>query len=514
MRLIEKRLGFQIFMPDGRMDPSEAIKAAGLSAERQLLEPGEHYQAVITSIDDSKKTAGVLIGAIKAELPMDQMKWAHAVKDEKNPAIFRGEPKVPSQVVHKGEVILVKVKSNSEKGVVVSLEQEPQVQGALLSMDVATGNVLAMEGGYSFESSEFNRATQAQRQPGSAFKPFVYAAALEKGYTPASVIVDAPIVYEDADTGKWKPSNFEEKFYGDTTFRQALIKSRNVPTIKILQAIQVPFLLDYVKRIGMTAQLNADLSISLGSGAISLWELTKSYALFPRLGRKVEPIFISRVMDRDGKVLEETKPKPFNSVGKVAVDEAQAASPSPSATPVLSGQREAVKFPAYPLTNDPDQVLDPRVAFVMTHLMKEVVAYGTGHEAKQLGRPAAGKTGTTSEYNDAWFMGFTPHVVTGVWVGFDNHKSIGPSETGARAALPIWLGYMKEAIKGYPEADFTVPSQVVFASIDPASGKLARPNSSSAIKEAFIEGTEPLETSDSSTSKPDSQEDFFKEDTE
>jgi penicillin-binding protein 1A len=374
-----------------------------------------------------------------------------------------------------------------------------------------------MVGGYDYEKSEFNRTIQAQRQLGSSFKPILYSAALEKGYTPASIIVDSPIVYEDQGTGKWKPANFEEKFYGDTTFRQALIKSRNVPTIKIAQAIQIPYVIDYAKRLGMTAQLNPDLSLSLGSASVSLMEITKVYSLFPRLGRKVNPIYVSKVIDRDGKVLEEADPGKLPPVDQVIPP---MPSPSPSAMPVVaqqeSGPGRPPLLPTYPPANDPDQVLDPRVAYVMTHLMTEVVAYGTGHEASNLDRPAAGKTGTTSDYIDAWFMGFTPDVVTGVWVGFDNHKSIGPLETGARAALPIWLDYMKQAVQGYPATDdFVVPPGVVFESIDQTTGKPAPPNSSRAIREAFIEGTEPVESNDNnSTDAPAAPGDFFKEDRE
>lgn len=528
LALISKKVQHQLLMADGRFDPIEAMKKAGIHSDQQLLVTGEKYKAVVMNIDDKKKSAGVLIGAVKAEIPMEQMRWAHPVRDEKNPKVSVAEPKAPSKVVKRGDVIFVRVLENSDKGVIASLEQEPQVQGSLFSLDVRTGAVLAMEGGFDFKSSEFNRAFQAQRQPGSSYKPIIYAAGLEKGYTPATVIMDSPIVYEDGDTGKWKPSNFEEKFYGDTTFRQALIKSRNVPTIKIVQSIQVPFLLDYSKRIGLNGQFNADLSISLGSGSVTLVDLTKAYALFPRLGRRVSPIFLAQVQDRDGKLLEENKPGALAPVSAASAAPSTAPSAVPSAVASVaavapSGTGAAlpqgapsplVHIPQLPTAEDPEQVLDPRVAFVMTHLMKEVVAYGTGHAAQGLQRPAAGKTGTTNDYIDAWFMGFTPHVVTGAWVGFDNHRTIGPSETGARAALPIWLNFMREAVKQYPDEDFAVPPGVVFATIDPTSGKLAPPNSSTAIKEAFIEGSQPTETADKGGASTGSPGDFFKEDIE
>ena len=527
LALIEKRLGYSMFLPDGRLDQIDAIRDAGLKSENQLLEVGETYQAIVMRTDDKAKLTSVAIGALKAELPLDQMKWARAVKDEKNPTPSWTVIS-PSRIFQKGDIILVKVLTNDEKKVVVALEQDPLVQGALFSIEAQTGYVLAMEGGYDFAKSEFNRAMQAQRQPGSSFKPIIYAAALEKGFTPATVIVDSPLVYDDGLNGTWKPDNFETKFYGDTTFRQALIKSRNVPTIKIVQSINVPFLIDYAKRLGLDGKFNHDLSISLGSGAVSLFDMTRTYALFPRLGRKVDPIFIMYVKDRDGRILEEKQPQLVQFLDKDAGGVlAQAATssptPSPSAIPTVAlvgsspspaPSRAPIVFPIYPAADDPAQVMDPRVAYVMGHLMKEVVTYGTGQEAKQLQRSAAGKTGTTNEYIDAWFMGFTPYVVTGAWVGFDSQKTIGQSETGARAALPIWLSFMREAVKPYPDADFHMPAGVVLATIDPATGKLASPNSSTAIKEAFIEGTEPTETATAGSNSGDSASDFLKEDSE
>lgn len=484
-KLILRKLQFEVLLPDGRLDTFESMGEAGITNETSLLTIGDKYQAVVASVDDKRKVATVMIGLVRGEIPMSQMTWAEPGRT------------IPSRILNKGDVVLVKPVSVNDKSVIMSLEQEPQVQGALYSLDAKTGAVLAMEGGYDFSKSEFNRAVQGQRQPGSSFKPIIFGAALEKGFNPATVILDSPIVYEDADSGKWKPSNFEEKFYGDTTFRQALIKSRNVPTIKIVQAIQVPFLLDYTKRIGLNGQFNPDLSISLGSGALSLAELTKAYALYPRLGRKIKPVVLLQVSDRDGKVVEENKFQPLPEIPAVPIPEASPAEPV-----------------AYPLANDPDQVMDPRVAYVMTHIMTEVVAYGTGHAAQTLGRPAAGKTGTTNEYLDAWFMGFTPHVVTGVWVGHDSLQPIGKGETGAKAALPIWLKYMREAVKGYPNEGFQVPPGVVFATIDSVTGKLARPNSSTAIKEAFVEGTQPTETTGKSGVSTESQSEFFKEDLE
>jgi penicillin-binding protein 1A len=503
IHLVMTELGYDVLTADGRLDTLEAVKLAGMKQESDLLRESSVYQGVVTGYDTRAKTAIVNVGSVKAEIPLSELTWAKSgVKD-------------PSQVLAKGDVVQIRVLRRDGDRVIAALDQDTEIQGALYSLDANTGQVLAIEGGFSFEKSEFNRALQAQRQMGSAFKPMIFSAALEKGFTPASIIVDAPIVYNDDETGKWKPANFEEKFYGDTTFRQALIKSRNIPTIKILQEVGVSYMIDFAKRLGIPTTLPNDLSISLGSGTISLAELTRAYAVYPRLGRKVTPIYYTSVRDRDGKLLEENLPvkkRPIEEVMRTIAAEAPTATAAES-----TAASEGPKFPAYPLRADPEQVLDPRVAFVATHLMSEVVSFGTGHEAKQLGRPAAGKTGTTNDYQDAWFMGFTAGVVSGAWVGYDTSKPIGKGETGARAALPIWLDFMKEAVKNQPESEFQIPPGVVFASIHPQTGKLAPPNASYAIKEAFIEGTEPREGGSTGTGHAQptrSTGDFLKEDIE
>ncbi len=530
VKMINRKLGYELLLNDGVIDSSKAAQLEGIQTDVQLLNLNESYDAVVLAVDNKLKKAIISIGPVKAELPMENMTWAHPVRQDRLEKFHNDQPKLPSQVLKKGDIIFAKVLSITGEVVVTALDQEPLkkgqgIQGAVFSVEASTGNVLAMEGGFDFAESEFNRAIQAQRQPGSSFKPIIYAAGLEAGYTPVSVLVDSPLVYEDEESGKWKPGNFEERFYGDTTFRQALIKSRNVPTIKIVQSLQVSKIIEYAKRIGLNAQMNQDLSISLGSGGVSLLEMTKTYALFPRLGRRVTPVFINKVVDRDGKVLEEYLPQTLPLVVKTPAPIALVSS-IPSSTPTATPTSSPTPLAAtnvlkrvipeiYPLTDDPDQVMDPRIAYMMCHLMKEVVNYGTGHAAKSLERVAAGKTGTTNDFNDAWFVGFTPEVVTGTWVGYDNQKVIGPNETGAKTALPIWISFMREAIKSYPmDSDFTIPPGIVFASIDPNTGKLLPPNSSQAIKEAFIEGTEPTEGVDQDNLRPQSQSQFFKEDTE
>jgi penicillin-binding protein 1A len=508
LALIKERLGHVLFLPDGTIDAVQAIKEAGYPGDIALLKKGQTTRALVTNVDDTKKTISVLMGAVRGQISLPGYSWA-----------LRGGTGPASSVVKPRDVIWVGVLEDGANKAVdavlsVSLEQIPQVQGALVSIDARTGELLAMEGGYDFKLSEFNRAVQAMRQPGSAYKPLIYAAAMEKGFTPASIIVDSPIVYDDADSGKWKPANFEEKFYGDTTLRQALIKSRNVPTIKTVQSVTVPYLIEFSKRLGLDAQYNADLSISLGSMGVSLLSLTKAYAVFPRLGRKLDPLIVLQVSDRDGKLLEEHKPilwtAPAAGIGGTPPPEG----PGLPVGEIAPNAGQVAHTVFYPPANDETAAMDPRVAYVMTHLMNEVVNYGTGQDAKGLGRPAAGKTGTTNDYIDAWFMGFTSDVVTGVWVGFDGQKPIGASETGARAALPIWLSFMKEAVKERPLADFAMPAGVTFASIDPATGKLAPSSSSRSIKEAFIDGTQPsgVLSSPMGTRPSDSSSDFLKED--
>lgn len=534
LRQIDKRRGYR--GPLRRLSSEEEIKKTTEEYEEQItrrnttsvfmttegtleeaskkeLSTDDLYEAVIVGQDPKTKSWKIQVGMTPGFLAPEEIGWA---KDFLTATPFQA-----------GDVVLVKLLRVEKEGKVFSLEQHPMIQGALLSVDLSTGAVLAMSGGYDFEKSNFNRAIQAKRQPGSAFKPIIYSAALEKGFTPSSMIVDAPIVYDDKEFGKWKPSNFEEKFYGDTTFRQALINSRNIPTIKLVQSVGVEYLIEYAKRLGFVSEFNRDLSISLGSSVISLYELVQVYSSFARLGKKLTPSFYYKVSDSHGKLLEKAEsswvgaPLPAQEPTPVATPVAGATfdetgspiaaaspSPTPSEAPKLGGWSAAA------FEKDPNQVLDPRVAFVMTKLMREVVDFGTGKRAKSLGRPAAGKTGTTNENKDAWFMGFTPNVLTGVWVGYDDSQSMGSGETGANAALPIWLEFMQEAVKTYPALDFTVPPGVVFTYVDSRTGKLTNPKSATAIQEVFIEGTVPTEksTGPALESVPSDSGEFLKED--
>ncbi len=443
---------FRHLTPDGRLDLESAINDYDPTYEKTLN--GKKVSGLITQISADQKYAIAQIGLTTIQVPFELMAWANKKKI--------------SDVLSPGDMVFLKLFSSKE-GIKGRLIQIPEIQGALYSVDVETGQILAMVGGYDFKLSEFNRAVQAKRQVGSTFKPIIYSAAMEHGYTPASIIVDAPVVFEDSENGVWKPENYEEKFYGDTTFRLALIDSRNIPTIKIVQDIKVQTVINQAKRLGLEGPFNQDLSISLGSTNASLQDMVHAFTAFPLQGKPFRAVLFDRILDRDGRILETSKDLP---------DERGEASETPNPenvapyAPVIPGYR-----------------LDPRVAYVMTHLMQEVVQYGTGQRALSLGRPIAGKTGTTQDFHDGWFMGFSPKVVTGVWVGYDDQRSMGRGEAGASTALPIWIKYMQNALKDYPPDDFAVPEGVSFVDIDGKTGK--RSSARNAIKEAFVTGTEP-----------------------
>lgn len=327
-----------------------------------------------------------------------------------------------------------------------------ELQGALLCMDARTGEIKAMVGGRDYKKSEFNRATQARRRPGSSFKPFVYTAAFDKGMTPATVILDSPVIFDDSIRGEWKPQNFEHKFFGPTTLRTALTFSRNVVTVKLLQELGLAYVIDYAHNMGINSPLTRDLSLALGTSTVTLHEMVRGYGVLANGGRRVEPYFIRKIVDRNGHVLEEQAPQV-------------------------------------------EQAIDPRVAFLTTSVLQNVVQEGTGERVKAIGRPVAGKTGTTDDYFDAWFIGYTPSLVAGVWVGFDAEKTMGRSGVGGRAAAPVWLYFMEQALKGTPVEVFAAPEGVVFARIDPKTGLLANTWTKDPVFESFLEGTAPRDVS-------------------
>jgi penicillin-binding protein 1A len=321
-------------------------------------------------------------------------------------------------------------------------------QGALLCMDVRTGAIRAMVGGRDFSKSEFNRATQSRRQPGSAFKPLIYTAAFDKGMTPAAQFVDEPLVIRDAAGNVWEPKNYDEEFRGPTTLRHALAHSRNIITIRLLQEIGVDYAVAYAYNLGITSPLGSNLSLALGTSVVTLQEMVRAFGVLANEGRKTTPFFIKKIVDRTGHIFEESQVKV-------------------------------------------EQVIDPRIAFMTTYVMQDVVDVGTGRRVKSIGRPVAGKTGTTDDVRDAWFIGYTPSLVTGVWVGFDQEQSLGKDEVGGRAAAPVWLYFMEKALEGKPVEVFPVPPGIVFSRIDPETGRPARKSGGKSIFECFLEGTVP-----------------------
>jgi penicillin-binding protein 1A len=433
----------------------------------EALTVGRTYEGIVTKVDDGKNLVNVNLGNAEGTIALSDMNWAR----DFNPSASEYSISKPSSALKKGDVILVSVKSRDDGGGLyhLALDQEPLVEGAIFSMEPDTGYVRVMVGGYDFGLSEFNRAIMARRQPGSSFKPIIYSAALDKGYTPATIIYDSPVVYKDKYSrgGVWKPKNYDGEFYGPTSFRKALMLSRNIVTVKIVLDIGPDYVVDYAKRLGITSPLDAVPSLALGSVGVSLEELTGVYCVFNNGGKRVEPIFITKIVDRDGKVLEENFPKS-------------------------------------------QQVISPATAYIMTSLMESVVQSGTGTRVKAIGRPCAGKTGTTDEYIDAWFMGFIPQLTSGVWVGFDDEKTIGRYETGASAAAPIWLDFMEDAVKGMPVETFPIPEGVVFEPIDPETGDIATDEEMGATMECFK--AESLPTAGGGYGRPSEGSRFWKED--
>lgn len=421
----------------------------------------ETYAGVVVEVDDREKRAVVSLGGTRVELPLRTgMSWARKL----NLFSMTRAPRLPSEVLERGDVVLVRgttlqsVKGGAEK-VIGVLEQTPKAEAALVAIDPTTREVRSMVGGFGVGAGTFNRATQASRQAGSTFKPFLYAAALDGGsFTPVSTCLDVPHVYRDPWTGRsWKPKNYDGKFDGEITLREALTRSKNLCSVWLIHRLGVEPVIEMAQRLGIRSPMPKTDTLSLGSGDVNVLEMSNAYATLAARGVYGEPIFIRRVLGPTAEVLFEAD--------------------SPA-----------------------KQVLRPEIAYQVTSLLQSVVEDGTAQAVQRLGRPIAGKTGTTNESRNAWFAGFAPTLATVVWVGFDDNQPLGPGETGGRAAIPIWLGFMEKALEGQPVQDFEAPSAIVFALIDPKNGRLALPSQPGARQEPFIAGTEPTELS--TTEKP------------
>jgi penicillin-binding protein 1A len=386
------------------------------------IQPGSYIHALVTDVEPMAAT--IKFGSYEARLGPEEIKWTHY--------------KSPKEFLSPGDIVYVKVEELNGSASRVSLEQESGVEGALMALDNSTGDVLAMVGGRDFQQSKFNRATQALRQVGSSFKPYIYTAAIDEGLTPDDTVLDAPITFNTA-SGPYTPHNYDGKFEGVITFRHALAESRNIPALKVTERIGgIRTVIDYARKFGITSPLLPYLPVALGAADITLAEQTAAFTTFPDDGVRVAPRYIRKVTDYDGRVLEED----------------------------------------YPEVHD---VVSARTARIMVSMLREVILHGTGYAASKLNHPLGGKTGTTNDFTDAWFVGFSPSITCGVWVGYDEKKTLGDKETGARAALPIWIDFMRVALKGRDSEDFAAPPPITPAAV---AQKVDTPDSSGGDSEA------------------------------
>ena len=427
--------------------------------------PGDHELALVLAHDELGADIGFASGA-RGYIPMDEMAWA---RPWRNGQRVGKKPAQPGQVVRVGDVIPVVPASDGSPGI-YSLSQVPDVDGAIIALDPHTGRILALVGGYSFEGSEFNRATQARRQPGSAFKPFVYGAALENGFTPSSLVLDAPFVIDQGPgRAKWKPANYTKRFYGPSTLRLGIEKSRNLMTVRLAQFIGMESVVDYARRFGIVDEMPELLSMALGAGETTLLQLTTAYAMFVNGGKRIVPTVLDRIQDRYGKTVFRHDTRPCPDCRNIR------------------WHRQAE--PEIPDTRP--QVIEASTAYQVVSMLQGVVQRGTGRQLRDVGRPLAGKTGTTDDAFDTWFIGFSPDLAVGVYVGFDRPKSLGPREQGASVAAPIFKQFVSEALAGEPVIPFRVPPGIRLVRVNAQSGLPARPGERNVILEAFRPGSEP-----------------------
>jgi penicillin-binding protein 1A len=414
-----------------------------------LPEPGNILEGLVSEV--SKEGAIVVAEGLLGTISLKDMLWAKRRLPKGAPVMEAKNLPITSakQLLLPGDVIEVSLKSMRKGKIRFLLEQTPRVEGAIIAIDPRTGAIRAMVGGYDFERSQFNRALLSVRQPGSAFKPIIYATAIDGGMTPATLVLDAPVVYEQEDPGKtWKPENYEKRFFGPITLREALRHSRNAATVRLLEQIGVRRVTEFSRKLGIRSPLSQDLSLALGSSGLTLVEITSAFGVFANQGLALRPYTISIAKDQEDKVLEQH-------------------------------------------LFEPRQVISQETAYLITHMMMDVIQRGTGKRARSIGRPLAGKTGTTNNFQDAWFVGYAPNLAVGVWVGFDSVERLGKRESGAHAALPIWTQFVAEALKSVPVQTFAIPEGIQFAEIDQKTGILASEPTTNTTTEVFAEGTVP-----------------------
>lgn len=481
----------------GYRGPSAVLSAEEETAllEQQLeqwaenpFRPGDLIEAVVSGGDRS--SIEVRCADRTGRIDTAEAKWAAPIKVVGRGQEASGNASTAATRLPIGAKLLTRVvEAPAEGPLKLSLEQLPAAQGALLAMDPRDGLIKTMVGGYDFRTSQFNRVIQARRLPGSAIKPIIYAAALDKGYTPATVVLDTPLIYkerlEDGEIKEWKPKNYSKKFYGPVPIRTALTKSHNVITIKVLEDIGVRYAANYARKLGINSPLAEDLTLGLGSSALTPMELGGAYAVLANGGVRITPTYITRILDRDGKVLESIDPADFPA-----------------------GPQPGQKLVQQPRT----RVISQETSYLLTNMLESVVRDGTGWRAKTLNRPTAAKTGTTNELKDAWFVGYVPQLLTVTWVGYDQERHLGNKETGSRAAAPAWVSFMEHAVADLPVEHFPVPDDIEFRPIDRETGLLAPEGSPDVMIEAFAPGTAPVRYALEQTSPQAS--DFFRLDME
>jgi penicillin-binding protein 1A len=441
----------------------------GISSWQEAVVLEVMDEVAIIATKEALKISDTFEDLPKQSISLEEVKWARKwLPDER-----RG-PQVKSvaEVLEQGDIIAVEAIETEEPSIggTFGLRQIPEINGALVAMDPHTGRVLAMVGGYDFKRSEYNRATQAKRQPGSAFKPFVYSVALENGFTPSSIILDAPFVIDQGfGMGKWKPRNSSDKFYGPSTLRLGIEKSRNLMTVRLAQNLKMDKIVEVADRFNINNELPDLLSMSLGAGETTLLDLTAAYGMIVNGGNEIEPSLIDRIQDRHGKTIFRHDVR--------------------DCTNCMNDEWRNQMAPALPDLRA--EVLDPITAYQLVSMMEGVVQRGTGVRIRALGRPLAGKTGTTDDSFDTWFVGFSPDLVVGVFVGFDAPRSLGRNEEGSSVAVPIFRDFMRDALKDDTPIPFRIPEGVRLVRVDPVTGQLASTGQRNAILEAFRQGSFP-----------------------
>ena len=480
-----------------------------LSVLKKTSQPGGLMPVIVSHVHQQAFTALLADGN---EITIE---WEHGLKN-KRPYVtvdrLGPSPKQASDVVSVGD--LVRLRQTAEGG--WELSQLPAAQAGLVSLDAENGAILSLVGGFDFNQSKFNRITQATRQPGSNFKPFVYTAALENGFTPASIINDAPIVFEDASLeSTWRPTNDGGKFYGPTRLRYALFKSQNLVSIRLLRSLGISRAIDDVSKFGFdSTQLPKDLSLALGSHSLTPMQIVSGYSVLANGGYSVSPHLITRIDDINGETLYQATPATVCRNCELqqqdpVIDE------EPRELATIEDVLEQAEAEPEPVMPQAKRVLEPRVAYIIDSMMRDVVQKGTGRKARSLGRnDLAGKTGTTNGPTDAWFSGYGGGVVTTTWLGFDKNSVLGNREYGGSAALPIWIDYMAVALQGREEVVLQQPEGIVTVRIDPKTGLLARPGQKNAIFEIFREELAPQQETaiDASTGDTSRLGDVMEED--